>query len=85
MNKAKRLIEEVKSIKNSDNIILNYTTHKADENKVNLHYYHAEWQTGADANETNLGDYLSEVVVRWMCSQCGINFEKIGLFGSLCG
>lgn len=74
MNTIGRFFKEIECILNADTIILNYPEHKAEENKVNLHYYHADW---CDREiDVNLGDYLSEVVVRWMCKQNGIDFDK---------
>lgn len=57
----------------ADHIILNYPEHKIKKNRVNLHYYHAEWQDGV---ASNLGDYISEVVVKELCRKNGISFEK---------
>ena len=74
MNVLKRLGREFESISNADRIIVNYPEHKAEENKVNLHYYHAEWCDRE--TDSNLGDYLSEIVVRWMCDQNGIDYEE---------
>lgn len=73
MNIIKRTWNEVEYIIKADNIILNYPNHKVNMNKVNLHYYHADWQDGVDCN---LGDYLSEIVVRWMCEKKNVKFDK---------
>lgn len=73
---VERAVNELKSIIYSDKIILNYPKHYARDNKVNLHYYHAEWQKEAIGNECNVGDYLSEVIVRWMCANKKIDFDQ---------
>ena len=67
-----RMVNEAISISKANSIILNYVNHKT-EKKVNLHYYHADWQDGV---VSNLGDYLSEVVVDWLCKQKGIERNK---------
>ena len=74
MNRIQRLGREIECIRNADDIILNYPEHKAEDNRVNLHYYHAEWCDRE--TDVNLGDYLSEVIVRWLCEKNGILFEK---------
>lgn len=76
MNKLQKITEEAKCFVNAKNIILHYPQHQVEENRVNLHYYHSEWESGNDRAENNLGDVLSEVVVKWMCSQKGIDFSK---------
>lgn len=68
-----RVMDEIVCMSQADHIILNYPEHKARKNKVNLHYYHAEWHDGI---ESNLGDYLSKVIVRWMCKREGLQFDK---------
>lgn len=73
MGRVRRAVKEAACIWQADHIILNYPGHKVRKNRVNLHYYHAEWQDGI---ESNLGDYLSEVVVRWMCDKEGLRFDK---------
>lgn len=73
MNSLKRIGNEITYITQANRIILNYPNHKAEKNKVNLHYYHADWQDGV---ECNLGDYLSEIVVRALCERNGFTLDK---------
>lgn len=73
MNIMRRAVKEAACISRAGHMILNYPGHKAEKNRVNLHYYHAEWQDGI---ESNLGDYLSGVIVRWMCGKEGLRFDK---------
>lgn len=70
----KRLSRELICIKNAEKILLNYPEHKVNCNKVNLHYYHAEWQKNSTGKECNVGDYLSEIIVKWICANRGIDF-----------
>lgn len=72
-NTWKRIMDEIVCMSQADNIILNYPEHKIQKNKVNLHYYHAEWHDGI---ESNLGDYLSEVIVQWMCDKERLQYDK---------
>ena len=76
MNILVRFSNELKCFMDADDIILNYPNHAVFKNRVNLHYYHPDWQTGATESTCNLGDYLSEIIVRWMCKQKSIDFEK---------
>lgn len=71
-----RIKQEFLSIVRADGIILNYPDVQAAEGRVNLHYYHAELQNPEEKIECNLGDYLSEFIVRWFCRKYGINYEK---------
>lgn len=73
MNAIERFLNEYKCITQRNSILLNYPEHKVQQNRVNLHYYHADWQ---DNVLCNLGDYLSEVIVLWMCKEKGIQFDK---------
>lgn len=72
--KLERLSRELICIKNAEKILLNYPEHRVDCNKVNLHYYHAEWQKYSTGKDCNIGDYLSEIIVKWMCTNRGIDF-----------
>lgn len=73
MDIVRRVVKEIACISRANHMILNYPEYKTGENRVNLHYYHAEW---CDGIESNLGDYLSEVIVRWMCRREGVQFDK---------
>ena len=76
MGKVERIVREIKCIANANSIILNYPEHRAQENRVNLHYYHADWQPNGKMTDCNLGDYLSEVIVKSLCLNRGIDFRK---------
>ncbi|SEL57146.1 pyruvyltransferase [Ruminococcus sp. YRD2003] len=70
-----RLIKEASSIISADSIMLDYPRYRAHENKVNLHYYHAERQEGGSKDSCNIGDYLSEVIVRAMLERKGFSLD----------
>ena len=70
MNLIMRIICELICFVKKDSIILNYPGYKASKNQVNIDYYRADLHDGIDAN---LGDYLSEIVVHWMCEKNDIN------------
>ena len=72
--RIKRTTKEIICITQANRIILNYPEHKSQKNMVNLHYYHADWKDGI---ECNLGDYLSLVIVKWLCEKNGINMDCV--------
>ena len=72
-----RLIKEMISILNADNIILGYSELKA-KNVVNLNVYHPEYHSKGDkACINNLGDYLSKIVVEFMCKKEGFTLDDL--------
>ncbi len=73
-----RLIKEINSILCADKIILGYPELKAKNNAVNLNLYHPEFYVGhgEDKNINNLGDYLSKVIVEFMCKSRGVSIDK---------
>ncbi len=68
MRRLKKLINEIISIANANNIILTYPKIRAVKNRVNLLDYNIE-ETGLphyNNNPYNLGDELGKVVIDWM-------------------
>ena len=70
-----RLVKEFKCFTSSNSIILDYPKCKAEDKKVNLHYYHAEFQEGNDIDTCNVGDYLSSVIVQFMLERKGLSLN----------
>lgn len=75
-NLIEKLSNEMVSIARRDNIILNYPKHKVKNKMVNLHSYHPEWEIG-ETVDNNLGDYLSTVIVEWLCKIYGVDQNKM--------
>lgn len=76
MGKIKRVLSELNAMKGADKILLNYAGHPTEPGKVNLHYYHPEWIPGGAAENRNLGDALSPVIVEWMLERKKIDPDK---------
>ncbi len=76
MGKVQRTLQEAVCILKADRIQLHYPEHPIRSGRVNLHYYHAEWESGEDQARANLGDVLSEVIVKWMCQQKKISYDR---------
>ena len=77
--KIKKVISEVKSIINADNIILYFPNVKAKDHRVNLHV--SDMKQNGHAKETtqssyNLGDYLGFVVTNWMLDRKGLSLDN---------
>lgn len=66
----KRVMHEIESMLLTNRIILDYPSVKAQNNRVNLHYFLA------GNNEQNLGDYLSSIVVQYMLTKKGIHLDS---------
>lgn len=71
-----RILDELESIVKADRIMLNYPSCLSSDHAVNLHYYHAEMQSGSDSGVCNLGDYLSAVIVDYMLKRKGISLNQ---------
>ena len=70
-----RLISELNSMLNANRMILGYGNLKTKRNCVNLHYYHSEIVSD-NYYKNNLGDYLSKIVVEWMCKRGGVSLSN---------
>lgn len=60
------LLKEIDAFINRNKIILKYSQIPVRKNTVNLHMYHPE-VFSSNANTYNMGDYLSEIIVSYMC------------------
>ena len=76
----KKAINEVRSVINADNIILYFPNVKAKDHRVNLHVSDMKQNGHIPANDNtrcpyNLGDFLGNVVVKWMLDNKGLSLD----------
>ena len=76
----KKVINEVRSVINADNIILYFPNVKAKDHRVNLHVSDMKQNGHIPANDStrcpyNLGDFLGNVVVKWMLDKKGLSLD----------
>ena len=71
-----KMRNEIHSIICTDKIVLNYPSLRTEDNKVNLHYYHPKCIKEENGSSYNIGDYLSQVVVGYMCDYYNIDINK---------
>ena len=69
-----KILRELYSLCFSDYIILHYKNLRTCRNKVNLHRYISGIENNKPETE-NLGDYLSNIVVKWLLKQKKIDFS----------
>lgn len=77
----KKVLNEVESILNADNIILYFPKVKAIDHRVNLHVSDMKQNGTISANDEtrspyNLGDYLGLVVTNWMLRKKGLSLDE---------
>lgn len=76
----KKAINEVRSVINADNIILYFPNVKAKDHRVNLHVSDMKQNGHIPVNDNtrcpyNLGDFLGNVVVKWMLDKKGLSLD----------
>lgn len=76
----KKVLNEVKSIVNADDIILYFPEAKVKEHRVNLHVSDMRMNgcigaDGVDRCPYNLGDFLGKVIVKWMLDKRGLSLD----------
>ena len=78
--KLKRLFRELNAIINRDNIILYLPDTKVQDHRVNLHVSDMKKNGTIGADEVdrspyNLGDFLGNVIVKWMLDKRGLSLD----------
>lgn len=75
-----KILNEAKCIIKADNIILYFPNVKAKDHRVNLHVSDMKQNGHIPANDStrspyNMGDYLGNVVVKWMLDKRGLSLD----------